>query len=176
MSAKTHHEVKKILCDECKTTETTRITLPKNRGSHGIMVPAHRETCKSSKIEYCMQRVSSGGYYSYYANICGRPVRGHYKGGTHHGREGVPCCGMHLSHETRQLEKYEAEESRREVASYLRDQMSEKIKLIEELTGIVAQLHHRRGYGSDQDKQWLDSEWILVRADDLIAAIQVEIE
>lgn len=176
MSAKDHKPIKKILCDECKTTDTMHVVLRKEQGGHRIVVVAHRESCKSDKIEFCCQSVYSGGYssYRYGSNHCGRPVKGHFKGGTHHGSVGVPCCGLHLSHETRQLEKNEAEKSRREIHSYLRDQMDDKIKLIEELTGIVTQLHHRRAYGSD--RIYLDTEWILIKADDLIAAIQIEIE
>lgn len=173
MSTKDHKPIKKILCDECKATDTMHVVLRKEQGGHRIVVVAHRDSCTSSKIEFCCQSVS-GDRYSFYSSKCGRPVKGHFKGGTHHGKAGVPCCGLHLSHETRQLEKYAAEESRREVHAYLRDQMDDKIKLIEELTGIVTQVHHRRAYGSD--RIYLDTEWILIKADDLIAAIQLEIE
>lgn len=174
MSARHEHkEVKKILCEECKTTSTMHVVLRKEQGGHRIMVVAHRDTCKSDKIEFCCQRVGSDSY-SYYSSKCGRPVKGHYKGGTHHGQAGVPCCGLHLSHETRELKKYAEEESRREIGAYLHDQMSDKIKLIQELTGIVAELHYRQGYGANGYKRYLDSKMVLVNVDDFIAAIDIE--
>lgn len=172
MSA-THHPVKKILCDVCKTTSTVRIDLPKNRGGYQITVPAHRASCKSEKIEFCMQDVD-GGSYSYYSNKCCRPVKGHFKGGTYQWYVGAPACGMHLAHERRIREKEEAEASRREVNAYLHDQMQAKCDQVTAETGIPTQLHYRRGYNYFQ--QHLDGEWILVKVDDLLAAIQVEIE
>ena len=171
MSKPVHHEIKKILCEECKTTQTTRINLPKNQGGHLITVVSHRASCKSSKIEYCMQDVD-GGSYSYYSQKCCRPVKGHFKGGSYQWTEGVPACGMHLAHERKQREKYQAEESAREVRNYLHDVMTEKLKTIEELTGIVGQLHYRRGY--NYFHQFLDSEYVLIKADDLLAAIDME--
>jgi hypothetical protein len=169
MSRPVHHEIKKILCEECKTTHTTRINLPRNRGGHTIIVTAHRASCKSSKIEFCMQDVDG---YSYYSNKCCRPVKGHFKGGSYQWIEGVPACGMHLAHERKQREKNEAEESAREVRNYLHDVMNEKLKTIEELTGIVGKLHYQRGY--NYFHQFLDSEYVLIKADDLLAAIDME--
>lgn len=176
MSARHEHKpIKKKLCELCSTTDTVRINLPKNRGGHTITVVAHRASCKSDQIEYCMQDVDGGGSYRWgYSSKCCRPVKGLFKGGTWQWSQGAPACGMHLAHETKIVKKAEAAESAAEVSAYLKDQMGEKLKLIQELTGIVAQLHYRRGY--NYFNQYLDSEWILVRADDLIAAINVEVE
>ena len=174
MSAK-HHEIKKILCEVCRTTNTARINLPKNRGGHLITVVAHRASCKSEKIEYCMQDVD-GGSYSYYSSKCCRPVKGHFKGGTYQWIEGVPACGLHLAHERKQREKYEQEESQREVSAYLHDMMQQKVDTVKELTGIEAQLYYRTGYGSFNYRRYIDNEMILINVDQLIAAIDIEVE
>lgn len=165
MSARHEHkEIKKILCPDCKTTDTMYIDVPKNMGGpRREVVPRHSDRCTSEAVVWCCQYTQS---YSYY-DRCGKPVRGHLRNGT-------PVCGLHKSVEERRIKKEEAEASRREIGAYLRDQMNEKLKLIEQLTGIVGQLHYRRGY--NYFASYLDSEYILIKADDLIAAIEIEVE
>lgn len=169
MSARhTHNEIKKVHCEECKTTNTMVVVL---KGGRGLTLPAHSDRCKSDKIEFCCQRVHDGGYH--YGSKCGRPVKGHAKGG-HTYIAGVPLCGMHLSVERRMLEKYEQQRSAQEVASYLEDQMQAKVEEVTEATGVKAKLHYRTEYGSW--KRTLDGTYILVHADQLIAAIEISVE
>lgn len=160
----THHEVKKILCEECRTTKTMHVDVPKSMGGpRRELVVRHSDRC--TKAVWCCQYVSSDSWS--FSGVCGKPVRGTL-------RNGAAVCGLHKSVEERRIKKEEDEASRREINAYLRDQMQAKCDHIEEATGIPAKPHYRRGYNYFQ--QSLDNEWILVKADDLILAIQIEVE
>jgi hypothetical protein len=162
-----HNEVKKILCEECKTTRTMHIDVPKYLGGpRRQLVVMHTDRCRSDQIQWCCQYITSDSWS--YSSRCGKPVKGTL-------RDGTPVCGLHKSVQDRQIKEAEERESRREIASYLQDVMAEKIKLIQELTGIIAKIHVNYGYGVGY-RTWIDPEWILVKADDLIAAIQIEEE
>lgn len=168
-----HKPVKKVLCEECGTTETMRVTVKSIPA--GLMVPAHRGNCKSDKIEFCCQSVDSGGYSYYGSSRCGRPVKGRFKGGYSY-TAGVPGCGLHLSVERRMLEKWEAERSAREVASYLEDQLDEKIKKVKDETGLRCEKIYRHGYGAQQYARYLDATDVSINIDQLILAIEIEVE
>lgn len=167
MSARHEHkEVKKILCPQCKTTRTMHIDVPRNLGGpRREVVVMHTDRCTSEAVVWCCQYITSDSWS--YSSRCGKPVRGHL-------RDGTPVCGLHKSVEQRRIRKEEEEASRREVNAYLKDQMQGKCDEITEATGVTTKLHYRRGYNYFHIS--LDSEYILVKADELIAAIQIEIE